>query len=43
MIHLLQVMERYESVFGERYYKLTIGKVDFVAIDAQTVDGNLKK
>ncbi|XP_048504083.1 uncharacterized protein C630.12 isoform X2 [Beta vulgaris subsp. vulgaris] len=42
LFHKPEVMERYESVFGERYYKLTIGKVDFVAIDAQTVDGRLE-
>lgn len=40
-IFLLQVLERYEGTFGERNYRFTIGKVDFVVIDAQTIDGKL--
>lgn len=34
-------MERYEGTFGKRNYNFTIGKVDFVAIDAQTIDGKV--
>lgn len=42
LFHKPEVIERYEANFGERNYKFTIGKVDFVVIDAQTVDGNLE-
>ncbi|KAL9228458.1 hypothetical protein vseg_004041 [Gypsophila vaccaria] len=34
-----EVIERYEGHFGRRNYRFTIGEVDFVAIDSQTVDG----
>lgn len=42
LFHKPEVIERYEANFGERNYKFTIGKVDFVVIDAQTVDGKLR-
>lgn len=38
-----EVIRRYEKEFGPRNYKLTVGSVDFVAIDAQTVDGNSQR
>lgn len=34
-----EVIRRYEKEFGIRNYQFTVGKVDFVAVDAQTVDG----
>ncbi|XAR74034.1 hypothetical protein NMG60_11008188 [Bertholletia excelsa] len=34
-----QVINRYEKKFGSRNYQFTDGKVDFIAIDAQTLDG----
>ncbi|KAK9726819.1 hypothetical protein RND81_05G239200 [Saponaria officinalis] len=37
--HKPEVIERYESQFGRRNYRFSIGEVDFVAIDSQTVDG----
>ncbi|GFY97271.1 Calcineurin-like metallo-phosphoesterase superfamily protein [Actinidia rufa] len=33
-----EVIERYEKEFGSRNYQFTVGKVDFIAIDAQTID-----
>ncbi|XP_057535708.1 uncharacterized protein C630.12 [Amaranthus tricolor] len=42
IFHKPEVLERYEGTFGERNYRFTIGKVDFVVIDAQTIDGNLE-
>ena len=36
---LLQVISRYEKEFGARNYNFTAGMVDFVAVDAQTLDG----
>ncbi|KAH9606478.1 hypothetical protein KSS87_009432 [Heliosperma pusillum] len=39
--HKPEVIERYESRFGRRNYKFTIREVDFVAIDAQVIDGTL--
>ncbi|KAK7294554.1 hypothetical protein RJT34_17443 [Clitoria ternatea] len=38
-----EVIQRYEEIFGIRNYKLMIGKVDFIAIDAQTLDGHPHK
>jgi hypothetical protein len=35
----IQVIKRYEKEFGMRNYQFTVGKVDFIAIDAQTLDG----
>lgn len=35
----IQVIKRYEKEFGSRNYQFTVGKVDFIAIDAQTLDG----
>ncbi|KAL3511545.1 hypothetical protein ACH5RR_024262 [Cinchona calisaya] len=35
-----EVIMRYEKEFGARNYKFALGKVDFVAIDSQTLDGN---
>lgn len=34
-----EVIKRYEKEFGMRNYQFTVGKVDFIAIDAQTLDG----
>lgn len=38
---MMQVIKRYEKAFGARNYQFTAGKVDFIAIDAQTLDGNI--
>ncbi|XP_070016153.1 uncharacterized protein C630.12 [Nicotiana sylvestris] len=38
--HMPEVIRRYERAFGARNYQFTAGKVDFVAVDAQTLDGN---
>ncbi|XP_041991466.1 uncharacterized protein C630.12-like isoform X1 [Salvia splendens] len=35
-----EIIKRYESEFGARNFKLTIGEVDFIAIDSQTLDGH---
>uniref|UniRef100_A0A5B7B5Z3 Calcineurin-like phosphoesterase domain-containing protein n=1 Tax=Davidia involucrata TaxID=16924 RepID=A0A5B7B5Z3_DAVIN len=35
-----KVIRRYEDEFGTRNYRFTIGKVDFIAVDAQTLDGH---
>ncbi|XP_051119464.1 uncharacterized protein C630.12 [Andrographis paniculata] len=32
-------VERHEAVFGARNFKVALGKVDFIAVDAQTLDG----
>lgn len=40
LVHTPEVIKRYETHFGARNHRFTIGKVDFIAIDAQTVDGN---
>jgi hypothetical protein len=37
------VVERYEGEFGIRNHRFTIGKVEFVAVDSQTLDGKIKK
>ncbi|KAG4166203.1 hypothetical protein ERO13_A13G116750v2 [Gossypium hirsutum] len=37
--HKPEVVRRYEKEFGSRNYQFMVGKVEFVAIDAQTVDG----
>ncbi|PKI50445.1 hypothetical protein CRG98_029195 [Punica granatum] len=36
--HKPQVISRYESEFGARNHKFTVGKVDFIAVDAQSLD-----
>jgi hypothetical protein len=33
------VLSRYEKEFGSRNYQFSAGKVDFVVVDAQTLDG----
>lgn len=38
--HMPEVIKRYEKAFGARNYQFTAGKVDFIAIDAQTLDGH---
>jgi hypothetical protein len=38
-IIFIQVIRRYEKEFGIRNYQFTVGKVDFIAVDAQTLDG----
>lgn len=35
-----QVVSRFEKDFGLRNYRFTVQKVDFIVIDAQTLDGN---
>ncbi|KAL5579428.1 hypothetical protein UlMin_011870 [Ulmus minor] len=35
-----EVVNRYEKAFGPRNYRFTAGKVEFVAIDAQTLDAH---
>ncbi|XP_031479190.1 uncharacterized protein C630.12 [Nymphaea colorata] len=37
-----KVISRYEEGFGQRNYHFNVGQVDFVAIDAQTLDGPLE-
>eukprot|EP01018_Ginkgo_biloba_P026971 Gb_02303 [translate_table: standard] len=37
-----EVVERYKKVFGETNYRLRIGKVEFIVVDAQTLDGSLE-
>ncbi|XP_058108814.1 uncharacterized protein C630.12 [Magnolia sinica] len=34
-----QVISRYEKEFGERNYRFTIAGVEFIVVDAQTLDG----
>ncbi|XP_010649316.1 uncharacterized protein LOC100256904 isoform X3 [Vitis vinifera] len=34
------VVRRYEQEFGIRNYRFTVGKVEFVVVDAQTLDGH---
>ncbi|XP_071724202.1 cell division control protein 1-like, partial [Rutidosis leptorrhynchoides] len=41
--HYPQLVERYEKGFGIRNFRFKVGRVEFVAIDAQTVDGKLGK
>ncbi|XP_077240834.1 calcineurin-like metallo-phosphoesterase superfamily protein [Tasmannia lanceolata] len=33
------VISRYEKEFGMRNYRFTVGKVEFIVVDAQTLDG----
>uniref|UniRef100_A0A7N0U6E0 Calcineurin-like phosphoesterase domain-containing protein n=1 Tax=Kalanchoe fedtschenkoi TaxID=63787 RepID=A0A7N0U6E0_KALFE len=40
--HKLKVIERYEKEFGKRNYVFRVGKLDFVSIDAQDLDGNMQ-
>ncbi|XP_008228088.1 PREDICTED: uncharacterized protein C630.12 isoform X1 [Prunus mume] len=35
-----EAIKRYEKEFGSRNYRFAVGKVEFIAIDAQTIDGN---
>lgn len=39
LLWLYQAIRRYEKEFGSRNYRFTVGKVEFIAIDAQTIDG----
>ncbi|KAF8029224.1 hypothetical protein BT93_E1784 [Corymbia citriodora subsp. variegata] len=34
-----EVVSRYEREFGKTNHRFTVGKVDFIAVDAQTLDG----
>ncbi|XP_020202834.1 uncharacterized protein C630.12 [Cajanus cajan] len=34
-----EVIQRYEETFGTRNYRFMVGTVDFIAVDAQTLDG----
>ncbi|XP_052176868.1 uncharacterized protein C630.12 [Diospyros lotus] len=38
--HMPEVVKRYEKEFGPRNYQFRVGKVDFIAVDAQTLDGS---
>ncbi|KAG0550814.1 hypothetical protein BDA96_01G370000 [Sorghum bicolor] len=38
-----EVLSRYEKEFGSRNYQFSAGKVDFVVVDAQTLDAGAKK
>ncbi|KAK8629147.1 hypothetical protein V6N13_078000 [Hibiscus sabdariffa] len=38
--HKPEVVRRYEKEFGSRNYRFMVGKVEFIAVDAQTLDGN---
>ncbi|KAK9078407.1 hypothetical protein SSX86_002464 [Deinandra increscens subsp. villosa] len=38
--HKPEVISRYEKVFGSRNYHYRAGEVEFVAVDAQTLDGH---
>ncbi|KAL6543095.1 hypothetical protein OROHE_010615 [Orobanche hederae] len=33
-----EIIKHYESGFGARNFRITLGEVDFIAIDAQTLD-----
>ncbi|KAL8519956.1 hypothetical protein ACS0TY_010768 [Phlomoides rotata] len=35
-----EIIKHYEGEFGARNFKVTLGQVDFIAIDTQTVDGH---
>ncbi|KAL4180642.1 hypothetical protein AMTRI_Chr12g266890 [Amborella trichopoda] len=35
-----EVINRYDQEFGERNYRFNVGEVEFVAVDAQTLDGS---
>uniref|UniRef100_A0A2P2LT40 Uncharacterized protein C630.12 n=1 Tax=Rhizophora mucronata TaxID=61149 RepID=A0A2P2LT40_RHIMU len=39
--HKPEVIRRYEKEFGIRNYRFTVGKVEFIGVDAQTLDGHL--
>ncbi|XP_021297245.1 uncharacterized protein C630.12 isoform X2 [Herrania umbratica] len=36
--HKPEVVRRYEKEFGSRNYRFVVGKVEFIAVDAQTLD-----
>lgn len=38
-----EVFDRYEKYFGTRNFRFTVGKVEFIALDAQTLDGHRHK
>ncbi|XVF86282.1 hypothetical protein PTKIN_Ptkin18bG0027600 [Pterospermum kingtungense] len=38
--HKPEVVRRYEKEFGSRNYRFMVGKVEFLAVDAQTLDAN---
>lgn len=38
--YMPEVIKRYEKEFRSRNYRFTVGNVDFIAVDAQTLDGN---
>ncbi|KAL9460544.1 hypothetical protein AB3S75_003697 [Citrus x aurantiifolia] len=37
--HKPEIIRRYEKEFGKRNYRFTVGKVEFIVVDAQTLDG----
>ncbi|KAH9305428.1 hypothetical protein KI387_009832, partial [Taxus chinensis] len=38
-----EVIERFKKVYGETNYRLKIGNVEFVVVNAQTLDGSMKE
>ncbi|KAH9665884.1 metallophos domain-containing protein [Citrus sinensis] len=38
--HKPEIVRRYEKEFGKRNYRFTVGKVEFIVVDAQTLDGH---
>ncbi|XP_031252541.1 uncharacterized protein C630.12 isoform X3 [Pistacia vera] len=36
--HKPEVIRRYENIFGKRNFRFTVGKVEFISVDAQTLD-----
>ncbi|XP_019461990.1 PREDICTED: uncharacterized protein C630.12 [Lupinus angustifolius] len=38
-----EVIQRYEETFGIRNYNFSVGKVNFITVDAQTIDGPPQK
>ncbi|XP_044484141.1 uncharacterized protein C630.12 [Mangifera indica] len=35
-----EVIRRYENIFGKRNFRFTVGKIEFISVDAQTLDGH---
>ncbi|GLJ11160.1 hypothetical protein SUGI_0144910 [Cryptomeria japonica] len=41
--HKREVIERFEKVYGETNYRMKIGSVEFVIVNAQTLDGSMNE
>ncbi|XP_048128559.1 uncharacterized protein C630.12 isoform X2 [Rhodamnia argentea] len=41
--HKPEVLSWYEREFGKKNHRFTVGKVDFIAVDAQTLDGRQRE